>query len=352
MALLLLLAAIIVPVSTVSASPRTDSRSATLSHFAVQPILVSSLRKVDRHGITAVSCAAQNSCAAIDTVGDASIYNGTTWSAPKVIDAGRPVVAVSGYNDPYFNVGGTGPNYMAIDASGHTVSWVRGSWSSPKLESTGTTASSAHITIAAASLSCLSALDIPGVAICDAGDSHGNVFAYSATQGTWKEIIPHAAGTAIRSISCFVQGWCRATNGSGSVIEFYSISQYPDTQLDGSNHLTSISCAPSVIGLDSDLCATVDNKGNAFVFTGNNWQGRVSTGGGDLVSVSCEPDATFCAAVNAQGSVLIYSYSTKRWSSPVAVDRTGRFTSISCPTSLVCQASDDRGDIVQINPIH
>ena len=77
-------------------------------------------------GVTDVSCASAQFCVAVDDVGRAFTFDGAHWSAPANIE---PVDALIGY---LLSVSCPTVSFcMAVDASGHAVSWNGTTWSAP-----------------------------------------------------------------------------------------------------------------------------------------------------------------------------------------------------------------------------
>jgi hypothetical protein len=91
------------------------------------------------------------------------------------------------------------------------------------------------------------------------------------------------------------------------------------------------------------FCAAVD-AGDAFTFNGTAWSSShlVDTEGDGFSSISCRT-ATSCEAVSRGG--WTYSFDGSSWSSPGTISTTGTITSLSCPTTSFCVATDDDGDV-------
>ena len=69
-----------------------------------------------------VSCPTASFCAAVDTIGHALTYDGSTWSSPDEIDNGRSPSSVSCPT----------PSFCAtLDYSGHVLTYHGSSWSTP-----------------------------------------------------------------------------------------------------------------------------------------------------------------------------------------------------------------------------
>ena len=71
-----------------------------------------------------------------------------------------------------------------------------------------------------------------------------------------------------------------------------------------------------------------------------------------FVSVSC-PSTSLCAAVDNKGNVVISTNataSTPTWSTPADIDGTNRFVAVSCPSTGLCVAVDQVRAFVSTNP--
>ena len=105
---------------------------------------------------------------------------------------------------------------------------------------------------------------------------------------------------------------------------------------------TSVSCPTA------SFCAAVDSHGGVVIYDGSSWSIPVSIdAGNDLTSVSC-PTASFCAAVDSRGGVVTYNGTS--WSSPVTIDASvAGPDSISCPTASFCAVVDQLGNVLTYN---
>ena len=97
------------------------------------------------------------------------------------------------------------------------------------------------------------------------------------------------------------------------------------------------------------FCAAVDSNGSVLVYNGKSWSSpeSIDPGGGGFTSVSC-PITTFCAAVDENDSALTYDGTS--WSKPVKVDSSGfSLSAVSCPRATSCVAVDRGGFAVVYN---
>jgi hypothetical protein len=86
-------------------------------------------------------------------------------------------------------------------------------------------------------------------------------------------------------------------DAAGKALTFDGSSWSDPVNIDGPNHLSSVSC-PSV-----SFCVAVDEAGNAIAYDGNSWSDPVGIDTevvDGLNSVSCS-SASFCVAVGDDG---------------------------------------------------
>jgi hypothetical protein len=193
---------------------------------------------------TAVSCAPAGPCVAVDGRGYASVgfKSGTaTWSVPAPIDAGK---ALTGVSCPSSSL------CVAVDDSGDLLtssSPSSGSWQSAIIDPEHQ---------ALTSVSCASSSS------CVAVDADGDVLTSSDPNGgssAWH--LQRVDTTELSSVSCSAAGACVAVDGGGRALASADPTAMPATwsvtPIDG-EHLTSISCAAS------GLCVAVDAVSEAL----------------------------------------------------------------------------------------
>lgn len=121
-------------------------------------------------------------------------------------------------------------------------------------------------------------------------------------------------------------------------------------------NLHAVSCTSAA------FCVAVDHDGNALTSTdpasGHSWSAANVDGIEDLTSVSC-PSARLCVATDAAGDVIVSRQPSARapkWivrhaddatSDLTAVYPSDFLTSVSCPSTALCVAVDDRGNVVE-----
>ena len=125
--------------------------------------------------VKATSCPTSSFCAAVDTSGYATIYNGTSWSTPSDIDGSHALESVSCTSSTFCK---------AVDNDGNVLTYT-GTWSS---------ASSIDSTRVIDSVSC------PTSSFCAAVDNSGYVTTYNGS--SWATAADKDGSHAIESVSC------------------------------------------------------------------------------------------------------------------------------------------------------
>jgi hypothetical protein len=188
----------------------------------------------------------------------------------------------------------------------------------------------------------ITGLSCPGVAVCYAVDSAGNILSSASrsagARGAW-QVVASDQGGGLVAISCPTAGFCLAVDKAGDAITMSNGSWGSPAYVDArTGTFTSVSCPLTT------FCMAADSGGNAFAYTAasNTWQPfTVDTSGGGLTGVSCTgPD--HCVAVDTGGGA--YTYDGSSWSTAVPVDVGHAFTAVSCASPWFCAAADDGGN--------
>ncbi len=334
--------------------------------------------------LTHVSCATDAFCVAIDDNGNATTYDGTSWTPPTPVDTR---IRLSDVSCP------TAAFCMAVDDSGYAVTFDGSGWSAPILVDpvgrpsavscadasfcasvgfggTATTYDgttwSKPVTIAEENFADVSC---PSTGHCVALGFDGRSFRYDGT--TWSGLDSLAAGRQTTALSCADPTFCVAVDSAGHGYTYNGASWSGATDAPG--HLYSVWCptrtycaagtatgtvttfdgtawsalTSSGLAQSSDLacpssttCVLVGDSG-AAVRTGATWTAtQPDPRSGGMVSVSCV-DATWCLAAAADGRV--FGWDGSAWGNPVTVDPNGRPTSLSCASRGLCALVDDQG---------
>ena len=259
--------------------------------------------------LSSVSCPSSNFCIAVDYGGNAIRYNGTSWSAPASIDGTSPLFAVSCSSSSFC---------MAVDSSGNALHYNGASWSAP-------VSIDASVDFLGFVVSC------PSSSFCLAVDDSGNAVRYDGT--SWSAPVSINGTSGLSSVSCPSSSFCIAVDYGGNALRYDGTSWSAPVSINGTSGLSTVSC-PS-----SSFCIAVDYGGNALHYNGTSWSAPVSINGTvGQSSVSC-PTSSFCMVVDGSGNAL--SYDGTSWSQPSEIDLgPNLLSSVSCPSSSFCMALD------------
>src|ERR1700691_1821335 len=268
--------------------------------------------------IDQVSCASSTFCVGI-SANDASVFNGTTWSAAAKVTAstGFPLlVSVSCASEDFC---------IAIDQYGNAYSFNGISWSAAGNITGG------EVVTPEFAVACVSAT------FCVAAGGK-DTSVYNGI--TWTQHKVLSTGE-LDAVTCFSEYFCVAA-GTREV-RFNGTNWSSPTEIDGEENITSIACE------STSTCVAVDGRGYALTSTGATWsapasidpfKSNVLLSGYEepgFVAVSCMSSG--CRAVDEQGRVFTLSGST--WNGPAVLG--GQLLSVSCPTSSFCTATDNTG---------
>jgi serine/threonine protein kinase len=265
-------------------------------------------------GLTSVSCASADFCAAADSGGNAFTYSGGKWSAPQRLSS-------------------NGLSWVSCPAAGFCVATSNGSvlytysggkWS-PPTELFGDNGKPAHLT----SVSCATAT------FCMAT---GNMHAYQYSGGTWARGVLVERTNKLVSISCPSATFCAVVDSAGNAFTYAGSSWSAPRRL-GSTAMTGVSCPTASFCMASST-ATLD------AYSGSGWSPSgplVTADGGPvhLTSVSCATASSCVATGNADG----YAYSNGSWARGVVVHHSNKLTSVSCASADFCVAADSGGNV-------
>jgi hypothetical protein len=248
---------------------------------------------------TAVSCASESLCVAVDAQGDALATSDPTASAP--------------------------------------------SWSKAEIDHTGAP---------------LNAVSCAPEGLCAAVDAHGNVLVDRAPgSSSWSPPSSVDQGRALTSVSCPSASLCVAVDEAGDVLTSTSPGSGSwQTAHVGAESLRAVSCAPSPLSCVA-MGVAVEDAGNdvwasSEPTNSGSWHAQ-AVDFGELLGASCTSLASavsgtsgvLCAAVDAAGDALA---SEDPMSSPTTwsltpIDLAQRLASVSCASSGLCVAVDGRG---------
>ncbi len=168
-------------------------------------------------GLTSVSCASADFCAAADSGGNALTYSGGSWSAPQPLSSN----GLSWVSCP------TAGFCVATSNGSALYTYSGGKWSSPT-ELFGVNGKPAHLT----SVSCATAT------FCMAT---GNMHAYKYSGGTWDRGVLVESSNKLTAISCASAGFCAVVDSAGNAFTYSGGSWSPPRRL-GTTGMTGVSC--------------------------------------------------------------------------------------------------------------
>jgi hypothetical protein len=255
---------------------------------------------------SSVSCPTASFCELVDSVGNAFLYDGTSWTE-QAIDTGMSLHSVSCTSNTFC---------VAVDSDGNTLTYNGTGWTDPQAIGPSTDL---------LSVSCSSDT------FCMAVDAGGNAFTFDGSNWT-EESTGYATGNIV---ACASATFCVSAEGGG--VALYNGVGW--SEIEGIDYYTidSVSC-PTVT-----FCAAVDSEGNGLTFDGANWSSPASVDPNGLMSVSC-PTSTFCAAIDSSDALI---YNGSSWTAPFNIEPYGaQLVGVSCPTDSFCVAIDSGGDVL------
>lgn len=276
------------------------------------------------HSPTALSCASESLCVAVDREGVALSTSEPTAADPKwseADDPGQSFDAVScAPGGPCAAVGNSSDAFVSIGANATA-------WSSSTTSDTGK----------------LTGVSCPTSSLCVAVDKAGEVTTTTNPgSGVW---IPGAStGDELTGVSCSSPSLCLATDTSGEVLSSTSptsTAPWSAHEVD-SKELLAVSCSAA------GACVAVDELGNALASADPaapepTWNLTPIDAGKSLDAVSCASTG-LCVAVGKAGEALASddpASSQPGWSSASA--DSNPLAGVSCLPGGLCMAVDTAG---------
>ena len=169
------------------------------------------------------------------------------------------------------------------------------------------------------------------------GQYSGNVsYPTETTETDWSAPLNVDGSNLLTSVSCASSSFSAAVDLAGNVLTYDGSSwSAPNAITEGG--ILSVSCASTT------FCVDVGEGGGENTWNGSSWNGPGPVGSDEfnLNSVSC-PTSQFCVAVDDNGGADTWDGST--WTGPTTVDSEEDLTSVSCVSSSFCAAVDDGGN--------
>ena len=265
-------------------------------------------------GLTSVSCASTDFCAAVDSSGGAFVYSNGSWSPGQRLSS-----------DGLSAVSCPTAGFCAATSNGSLLyAYSHGRWSSPT-ELFGVNGAPAHLT----SVSCAT------TSFCMAT---GNMHAYRFSDGAWARGVLVERSNKLTAISCASASFCAAVDSAGNAYT-YSGTSWSAPQRLSSTGLRGVSCPSAGFCMAAGMTTP-------YAYSGGKWSpsGPLTTADGGpvhLTSVSCT-SASACTATGAHDG---YAYSNGSWARGVVVHHTNKLTSVSCAAADFCQAVDSGGNV-------
>jgi pimeloyl-ACP methyl ester carboxylesterase len=268
------------------------------------------------NGLLSVSCPSSTFCAASDSNGKVSFYNGVDWSQPQDIDPS------GGYlNSVSCAVAATSVFCAAVDNIGYVVAYNGNGWGQPtQIDPNGE---------GLVRVSCATP------EYCVAVDADGSAFIYDGQTWTQHSDIDGSGGE-LWAVSCPTAGFCAAFDLDGYTLKTQGSGWTTPVKVDSSGSLVggTISCASPT------FCMISDSLGYVTAFTGKIWGEPTRIDDNRITSVSCS-SPQFCMAVDIAGNELTYNGSS--WSNPVPLEPQGELWSVSCINPGFCAAVGQEG---------
>ncbi len=275
---------------------------------------------------TALSCASESLCVAVDSAGNALTTTTPGAEAPhwtsEPIDPGRaPLQALS--------CAAAGP-CIAVDAHGHAVTEAApgaSSWHTSEIDGGAS----------------LTGVSCPASSMCVAVDAAGSILWSAAPRTSAWSSAAVDAGHSLRGVSCASTALCVAVDDAGRVLASTDPLGGAGTwraQTIDFTPLQSISCAATgCVAVD----ASGDELASANAAAANATWSITPIDSGALAAVSCA-ETGLCAAVGASGQALATDTPTASAPDWTAVP-TGAsgLTAVSCLPGGLCLAVDGAG---------
>ena len=296
-----------------------------------------------------ISCAVSSTCVAVNAAGNASVYSFGAWSKGQRVD----VDGLESVSCP------TKSLCYAVDDKGRVVTRSGTRWLKPKIVDGTQPFASISCTNSSGSVACVavdavgstltlrrgtwskrSSVDTRGEPLsiacliattCAFVDAAGNE--YSDATGTWKRTVIDAESGLLSQVACTSPSSCTAVSTDGEADMFNGSSWAPLPHSPLSN-LTAVSCVGT-------FCAMGGESGHVVTWSGQ-WSVASTFGSTDVTGVSCV-SATFCLAVNILGQYS--TWNGAKWSAAVDIGYPyGRgIGSVACLTVNACVMTDHTG---------
>ena len=264
-----------------------------------------------------VSCTTATFCAAGYSGGTVSLFNGSSWSQPAVVDD------TGGFlNSVSCAQGGGQTLCIAVDNQGYVETYDGSTWSAPdQIDPDG---------------SGLIGISCPTTTFCVTVDADGSAYMYRS--GIWQSPIQvDSSGGDLWSVSCPTASFCAAVDLDGDVVTWDGSTWSEPTNIDPESGIAGA----SVYCLSSSACVATDSLGHGFSFDGSAWTQPSTIDPNRLTSIACA-SVNFCMAIDYDGNFL--TFDGHAWSSATPVSMNpGVLEAVRCPTVNFCVAVGTAG---------
>ncbi|HWX97482.1 MAG TPA: fibronectin type III domain-containing protein [Solirubrobacteraceae bacterium] len=293
------------------------------------PALSWSASTIDGSGQpSAISCASESLCVAVDRSG-----NALTSSDPTSLEAHWATVNVD-KGQSLSSISCVSPSMcVAADELGRVLASTNpaaGGWSPPQSIAGGTT---------------LTGIACASPSLCVAIDAAGDVLASSnpaSPAASWP--VQYKDASPLRGVSCDASG-CIAVDAAGNALAASNptggAGAWRPRAIDPAGGLSGVSCTPS------HGCVAVDSGGNAFASadptaSAPTWSSTPVDSGGGLTAVSCA-DTSLCVAVGAHGEAQASDDPGAPLPTWMETRPGGALAGVSCLPGGFCLAVDASG---------
>lgn len=294
--------------------------------------------------VISLSCPTSSFCAAVGspisgsgTPGYAATWDGSSWTTPTAVD--------SGPNGALQSTSCVSPSFcMATDLNGGYTVYSGSSWSAPQvLDSNGV----------AFSVSCTSPSFCAAVGSVPSGSgTAAAAWVFNGSMWSGPDVV--AQDIYLSAVSCASESFCAAVGGSLSAsgysppaeVVIYNGGSWASPRAVAQGFaLNSVSCASSrfcVAGSTNVPTSQQTGPGDLLQYNGTTWGSplKVTSDSAPFASVSC-PTSSFCMAVDAGSYVVTYNRSS--WSLPRHGPGSNLISALTCDSPSLCMAVDTAG---------
>ena len=319
----------------------------------------------DVGGAGAVSCPTGTFCAAVAGPGEITTYDGSVWSAPKVVDSGVTLTSIScasagfcvavGDHDAVTFDGTTWSAPSPIDSAGgltgvSCASSARCVAVDSVDVSTAMSAGHAYVdnagvwTATPINARALTAVSCPSATYCGAGDDQGDFFTFDGSIWAAADGVVSGFGGP-SAMSCASSSFlCHGRQRAREVRTYDGLTWSDPTTIDTQSSVAGLSC------LSPTFCEVGTGDIGVSTFNGSAWSTPapvMAHGSSSFNSISCA-STTFCVLLTSDGYGSTGHDST--WTAMQDVDPTSGFSqAFSCATTSYCLATTDAGFGVPFN---